>query len=53
MSIPRGTVNAVEYAADVIGKAIIMLNKVEAQFDEALGQVAADKAAVLENITIA
>ena len=52
-SIPRGTVNAVEYAADVIGKAIIMLNKVEAQFDEALGQVAADKAAVLENITIA
>lgn len=53
MSIPHGITNAVEYTADLIGKAIIMLNKVEENLDGALEQVAADKAAVLENITVA
>lgn len=53
MAIPRGVKDAVEYAADKIGMAIVMLNQVEAQFEEALAKVAADKATVLENITVA
>ena len=53
MPIPRGTVNAVDYAADKVGAAIIMLNKVEAQFETALQEVAGEKAAVRENITVA
>ena len=53
LTIPRGTADAVEYAADLLGKAIVNLNKVEAGLDEAMAQVAADKAAVLENIALA
>ena len=53
MPIPAGTVNAVDYAAEKIGKAITLLSKVEAQFDEALAEVAAEKAAVRECITVA
>lgn len=52
MTIPAGTANAVDYAADKIGKAITMLNKVEAQFEDALNTVAAEKAAVLECINV-
>ena len=53
MQIPAGTTDAVEYAAEKIGVAIIMLNKVEAQIDEALAEVAAEKATVRENIVLA
>lgn len=53
MTVPAGTTNAKEYAADKIGTAIIMLNKVEAQFDAALNEVKAEKERVLENITVA
>lgn len=53
MCVPRGTVDAVEYAAETIGMAVVMLNKVEEQFEEALAKVAADKATVRENITVA
>ena len=53
MAIPAGTTNAVDYAAEKIGKAIMMLNKVEAQFETAVTEVAAEKAAVRECITVA
>lgn len=53
MCIPHGVADAVEYAAEKIGVAIINLNKVEAQFDEALAEVAQEKATVMENITVA
>lgn len=53
MSIPAGTDNAVEYAAEKIGRAITMLNQVEAQFEDAVNAIAAEKAAVIECITIA
>lgn len=53
MPIPAGTANAVDYAAEKIGKAITMLNQVEAQFEDAVNAVAAEKAAVRECITVA
>lgn len=53
LPIPTGTANAKEYAAEKIGVAITLLNKVEAQIDGALADVAAEKAKVLENITVA
>lgn len=53
MIMPADVGDAVEYVAERVGKAIIMLNKVEEQFDAALDQVAADKAAVRANITVA
>lgn len=53
VEIPAGTTDAVEYAAETLGTAIIALNKVEAQFTPALETVAADKRKVLENITVA
>ena len=53
MPIPAGTVNAVDYAAEKIGKAVTMLNKVEAQFDAAVEAVTAEKAAVRQLITVA
>lgn len=53
VEIPADVEDAVAYMADKVGMAIVMLNKVEAQFDEALAGIAADKATVLENITVA
>lgn len=53
LPIPRGTQDAVEYAAEKVGVAIINLNKVEEQFAEALADVETEKAAVRENITVA
>lgn len=53
MCIPKGITDAKEYAAETIGKAVMALNKVEAQFKAALEGVEAEKKAVRENITIA
>ena len=52
MQIPADTVDAKAYAEKVIGTAIINLNKVEAQFDDALTAVETEKAEVRENITV-
>ena len=41
-----------EWAADKFGKAITRLNQLEATIPGALEQIAADKAAVMENITV-
>lgn len=51
-AIPHGVENAVDYVADRIGVAIIMLNKVEAQFADATQEVEAEKNAVRENIVV-
>lgn len=53
MDIPAGTTDAEAYAEEVIGVAIINLNKVEAQFEAALEEVKAEKAEVRSNITVA
>lgn len=42
-----------EWVADHIGGAIISLNKLEAQLPDVLAEIAAEKAAVLSNITVA
>lgn len=53
MDIPAGTANVKDYAADKLGAAIMLLNRVEAQFDAALEAVENEKAAIMENITVA
>ena len=53
MTIPQGVEDAVKYAADKIGTAIIMLNKVEEQFDDAMAEIEEEKAAIRECITVA
>ena len=53
MTIPQGVEDAVKYAADKIGTAIIMLNKVEEQFEGAMAEIEAEKAAIRECITVA
>jgi hypothetical protein len=45
--------DAVKFASDNFGVALINLNKVEAQFDEALNEVSEQQAEILANITIA
>lgn len=53
MTLPRGVADAKQYVADAVGVAILNLNKVEAQFAEALADVTAEKETVMENITVA
>ena len=53
ITLPRGVADAKQYVADAVGVAILNLNKVEAQFAEALADVTAEKEAVMENITVA
>lgn len=53
MPIPAGVADAVDYAAEKIGVAITLLNKVEAQFNAAITAVNAEKAAVRECIAVA
>ena len=42
-----------EWAADTLGSAIINLNALEAKLPEVLDAIAAEKATVMENITVA
>ena len=51
--LPQGIEDVMAYAEDVYGPAIMKLNRVEEQFNLALGQVQAEKAAIREHITIA
>lgn len=51
--LPDGVEDAKEYVNETFGPAIVKLEKVEAQLDEALAKVAADKAAIDAKITIA
>lgn len=50
--VPEGTKDAKAWAEDVIGTAILKLNKVEAQFDDAVADVASEQAAVRECIQV-
>lgn len=52
MEIPAGTTDAKDYAEQVVGAAIIYLNRVESQLDAAISSVADEKASVRENITV-
>lgn len=53
LDIPKGTKEPEKYAEEVVGASIISLNKVEAQFAEALEDIERERATVRENITIA
>lgn len=52
MELPVGIDDATTYAEDVVGRAIIKLNAVEAQFETALASVAEEKATIRESITV-
>lgn len=52
MKIPADVTDVLAYIEDTVGAAIINLNKVEEQFDEALAGVDADRTAIRESITI-
>ena len=53
LDIPVGTKDPVAYAEEVIGVSIIKLNKIEAQFADALAEVSAQIEEVRSNITLA
>lgn len=52
LSIPNGVDDAEAYAEETVGTAIIKLNAVEAQFEAALADVAANKATIRSSITV-
>lgn len=52
MELPAGTTDAMGYAEDAVGTAIIKLNAVEAQFEYALASVAKEKETIRESITV-
>lgn len=52
MAIPAGTADAVEYAADKLGRALTMLNEVEAGIAEAVAEVEEEKRKVRELIQV-
>lgn len=53
MTMPAGTTDAEKWVMENIGNAILNLNKVEAQFAEALASVTDEVNAIKENISIA
>lgn len=53
LAIPAGITNAAEYAEEVVGVAILNLNKVEEGVGEAIAEVAAERAKIRESITVA
>lgn len=52
MKLPADTADAKAYAEKTVGTAIINLNKVEAQFADALAAVEAEKETIRESITV-
>ena len=50
--IPAGIEDVKAYAAKLVGKAVVRLNKIEASIDEALREVEAENAEVMANITV-
>lgn len=52
MPLPAGVTDAAVYAAEKFGKAVTMLNKVEAQFADAIQAVEAEKTAIKQLITV-
>ena len=52
LKIPTDVGDVKQYAVEKIGKAILLLNKVEEQIDEALAQVDSDMEVMLSNIEI-
>ena len=51
--IPAGTKDAKEYVSDVYGRPVLMLNKLEATLPGVIEEIAAEKAAIEANITVA
>lgn len=52
MIIPSCVEDAIAYAENLIGTAIINLNKVERQFEDALAEVAIEREKICESITV-
>lgn len=53
MCIPPDVIDAVAYASEKVGYAVVKLNQVEEQFAQALEAVQAQREQVLQNITVA
>ena len=51
--IPAGTADAKAYVSDAFGRAILKLNKLEATLPGVIEEIAAEKAAIEANITVA
>ena len=51
--IPAGTADAKAYVSDTFGRAILKLNKLEATLPGVIEEIAAEKAAIEANITVA
>lgn len=52
LSVPEGVKDVMEYTLNKIGTAIIMLNKVEEQFDDALCEIEVEKEEIIGHITM-
>lgn len=52
MPIPEGTVNVVDYVADKYGRAITMIEKIEAKFDAANAEIEAEMTKIRQHITM-
>lgn len=53
MALPCGAEDVKKAVAEVIGAAILNLNKLEQQLPDVLAEIDAETAAILENITVA
>ncbi len=53
MSIPTGTENATEYAVKRVGKAVLLLNRVEDGIDTALAAISSEMDEIRSNIVVA
>ena len=52
ITIPDDVTDVAEYAEETVGVAILNLNKVEAQIEDAIGEVAAEKVAIRDTIQV-
>ena len=52
LPIPANVPDAVQYAAETYGRAVMLLNRVESQFGEALARIDAEMEAILDSISV-
>ena len=52
LPIPANVPDAVQYAAETYGRAVMLLRRVESQFGEALARIDAEMDAILDSISV-
>lgn len=52
MPIPEGVGSVIDYVADKYGRAITMIEKIEAKFDSANAEIEAEKTKILQHIAM-